>query len=239
LVLGVLPGSRADAQGTATGFADRAVVQLLAIGPGEGGKNRECSATGFLVNAEGYLLTNAHVFEQSQKAWPGACPGAKILAKVPSRSSAIATAVSADLVALDDVHDLAVMKAGPLPGADSASEPWPFLPLEPTEVREATRVAVTGHPLFAWRSVTQSGQILRREKLNLSDRGAETSDVLVLNLSLRPGNSGSPVYLVAGDGVVGIVERRGPLSSETVVVPIHYATELLDRNGVAWRRSPM
>src|SRR5579863_5191429 len=58
-----------------------AVVQLLAVGPGDKGQNHECSATGFLVNEDGYILTNAHVVEKSEDCLAKS-PGAKILAKL-------------------------------------------------------------------------------------------------------------------------------------------------------------
>ena len=57
------------------------VVQLVAVGPAENEQNRECSATGFLIDEEGYLITNAHVVEDAKKCLEKA-PGAKILAKL-------------------------------------------------------------------------------------------------------------------------------------------------------------
>lgn len=211
-----------------------AVVQLLAIGPGTGEKNRECSATGFLVNAEGYILTNAHVVEDAQRC-VAKTPGAKILAKLAQPESRTATAVSCDVVGVDDLHDLAVMKTERPPPATTAGGPGAFALLDPREVAEGTAVVVTGHPAFTWKPVTQSGKVLRRGALRLSEESTETSDVLVLDIPLRRGNSGSPVYLDAGGGVVGIVERQDALRpSQTVAVPVRYAIELLNRHGVKW-----
>jgi len=70
-----------------------AVVQLLAIGPGQGEKNRACSATGFFVNEEGYILTNAHVVEDARRCLAGS-PEAKIVAKLATPDAHAATAVS-------------------------------------------------------------------------------------------------------------------------------------------------
>ncbi len=211
----------------------RAVVQLLAIGPGERSKNRECAATGFFVNEEGYLLTNAHVFEDAKRCL-GSSPGAKILARISTPGSDRAMAVSCDLVGLDDVHDLAVMKTERALRADPAGEPLQHLKLDPSDVVESTRVAVTGHPEFTWHPVTQTGKVTRRMNLPLSEVSKEFTEVLVLDILLRPGNSGSPVYLPAA-GVVGVVERRNPLHpSETLAVSIRHAIELLNRLGVRW-----
>ena len=228
------------------GEADRvaaAVVQLVAIGPGQGEKNRACSATGFLVNEEGYILTNAHVVEDARRCLAGSSE-AKILAKLaPGRSgtglaaseSSTATAVSCDVVAVDDVHDLAVLKPErPLP-QDPAGGPRPFALLNPREVPDGAAVTVTGHPLFVWQPTTQTGKILRRARLRLSDESPEASDVLVLDIPLKPGNSGSPVYLRSTGAVVGVVERQnGSNRSESVAVPVRYAVEMLDRLGIKW-----
>src|SRR5205814_1884380 len=58
-----------------------AVVQLLAVGAGARGQSQECSATGFLVNEDGYILTNAHVVLGSQ-ACLAKNAAAKIVAKI-------------------------------------------------------------------------------------------------------------------------------------------------------------
>jgi len=211
-----------------------AVVQLLAIGPGQQGTNRECAATGFLVNEEGYILTNAHVVEDARRCLAGS-PGTKIMAKLARPGARTATAVSCDLVGLDDVRDLAVLKPErPLPAEGQPS----FVQLNPAEVAEGTSVAVTGHPAFAWRPATQRGKVIRRGTLELSERSAEKSEVIILDIPLGRGASGSPVYLESG-GVVGIIERQNPSSpSETVAVPNRYAVELLNRLHVRWQAAP-
>jgi serine protease Do len=207
-----------------------AVVQLLAVGPGEQGKNRECSASGFLVNEEGYILTNAHIVEDARQCL-AASPETKIMAKLPRAKLRAVPAVSCDVIGLDDLHDIAVLKTErPLTGEERPG----FLPLDPAEVADGTPVAVTGHPAFAWHPTTQHGKVIRRTALGLSDRSAEKSDILVLDIPLKRGASGSPVYDESG-AVVGVVERHYPSRpSETVAVPIRYAIELLNRHGVRW-----
>lgn len=215
-----------------------AVVQLLAIGPGQSGRNRECSATGFLVNEEGYVLTNAHVVEEAQ-ACLAAAPGARILAKLANAGARTATAVSCNLVGVDELHDLALMKTDrPLP-LNPGQVPAPYVFLDPGQMAEGTRVAVAGHPAFEWHPVTQSGQIIRRARVRLSAKSAAAAGVIVLDIPLRRGNSGSPVYLEAGGGVVGVVERQNISDrAQTIAVPIRHAIDLLNRHGVRWHRSP-
>ncbi len=210
----------------------RAVVQLLAIGPGERGNNRECSATGFLVNEDGYILTNAHVFERAMQCL-AASPGAKVMAKLAWPESRAATAASCSLVALDEVHDLAVIKAERPLNAGTAEKM--YVRLETSLAAPGTPVAATGHPAFAWNPVTQSGKIIRYGSLRLSEESSETSEVIVLDIELKAGNSGSPVYLFPAGAVIAVVERRNAWRiSETVAVPIRYAIELMDRHGVRW-----
>jgi S1-C subfamily serine protease len=212
----------------------RAVVQLLALGPGANANNEECAGTGFLVNEEGYLLTDFHVFREAQRCLARS-PGTKIMAKLSVSGAGAAEAISCNLVGRDEVHDLVVMKTERPLRVDRAGKARPFLRLDPSQVAEGARVAVTGHPLFAWDPVTQAGQVTRRGSLRLSDSSAEFTEVLVVNVPLRPGNSGSPVYLAAGAGVVGIVEGQDRLRpSDTIAVPVRYAVELLGRYGVKW-----
>jgi S1-C subfamily serine protease len=224
-----------------------AVVQLLAVGVAGQGNERECSATGFFVNEQGYILTNAHVVEEARRCLEGA-PKSKIVAKFPGPDSTIARAISCDLVGLDEVHDLAVLKTERPPFAPEAAGGGPaeipigpagrFLALDPTEVSVGAIVRVTGHPSATWQAVTFTGHILARNLLNLSGLGAERSDVLVLDIPLEHGASGSPVCLASG-AVVGVVVQRDVQDpSRTVAVSSHYAIELLDRLHVSHPLSP-
>ena len=212
-----------------------AVVQLLAIGPGERGKNRECSATGFFINEEGYLLTNAHAFEEAQRCL-GKSPDLRVLVKLASPGPGAARAVSCTLVGLDEVHDLAVLKTERPPPADPSAEPA-YVWLDPSEVTVGTPLVVSGHPAFAWQPVTQAGKLVWRGSQDLSEGKGETSEALAVDISLRPGASGSPVYREAG-GVVGIIVQRDVSQrARSIAVPIRYAIELLNRLGVKWHQS--
>lgn len=222
------------------------VVQLLAVGPGSAGRNQECSATGFLVNDEGFILTNAHVVKKAEGCL-AKTPDSKIVAKFarPAGSQAdaaphlefAASSVSCELVGVDEVHDLAVLKTERPPGI-LANPQAPGVFVNSTEVPAGATVAVTGHPAFAWDSVTQSAHIFGRKNLRLSERSAEKTEVLVLDIPLRGGSSGSPIYLELG-GVVGVVEGHDPSSAlRTVAVPIRFAIDLLNRLAVKWNAAP-
>jgi S1-C subfamily serine protease len=234
----------------AADYVTPAVVQLLAVGPGGKGQNQECAGTGFLVNEDGYILTNAHVVEKGRECLAQS-PGAKILARLavgtgsvhsnapardgPRSETESAPAIECDLVAVDDVHDLALMRLDHPPRAGDSIVAIPYAHLDSAVVPDGARVRVTGHPTFAWVAQTQGGEVIGRRSLALLEGSAEQSEMLILNFSMKVGSSGSPVYRDARGGVVGIVERRNTaMEWQTLAVPIHYAIDLLNKQGVKW-----
>src|SRR6202021_2213026 len=88
--------------------AARSVVQLIAVGPVDSTQNRACSSTGFLIDEEGYLVTNAHVVEDARKCVEKA-PGAKILAKLTVNDPRTARGVPCDVIAIDALNDLVLL----------------------------------------------------------------------------------------------------------------------------------
>ncbi len=210
-----------------SGVAGGSVVQLLAIGPGKGDQNQACAATGFFVNAEGYILTNAHVVEDARRCLAGS-PGAKIVAKLAEPDQHAATAVSCEVVALDEEHDLALLKTA-RPPAEGGN--YPVARLAESDVSAGTEVRVLGHPEFSWRAKQLSGRVVRVARPAPAEESAET---LVFDIHLEIGSSGSPVCLPSG-GVVGVVVGRDTRNaSHSVAVSIRHAIELLDRCGVGW-----
>lgn len=212
-----------------------AVVQLLAIGPANQEQNQECSATGFLINEEGYLITNWHVVDDARRCLEKA-PGAKLLAKLAVNDSQTAAAAPCEVIALDPTHDLALLKIG-RPLLTERGQQGVFAPLENRPVLMGEAVTVSGHPAFAWQPVSQAGHVVWIGGTRLAESAnslAEPSDAVMVDIHLRPGNSGSPVYR-AGGGVVAVIDKRDSLRpSYSIAVAIHYAIELAEHNGVRW-----
>ncbi len=188
-------------------------------------------------------MTSAHVVDESRDCLAGATLQ-RILAKPATGDPTAAGAVSCDIVSVDELRDLALLKAQ-RPLFRNASEASAttmsaelrrtFLLLDPGAIEDATEVAVTGHPAFAWHSETQSGRVVGHGSWALSDANSEKSDVLFVDIPLLKGSSGSPVYRVSDGSVVGIVERKDlQHPGRTIAVPIRYAIEMLDRAGVRW-----
>lgn|ERR1035437_6809936 len=213
----------------------RAVVQLLAVGPGEKEQNRECSATGFLIDEQGYLITAAHVVNDARRCLEKA-PGAKILAKLTINDARTAPAVPCDVIGIDGANDLALLKTERPLIASTGGEP-PYVKLDARTVGVGTGVGVSGYPAFSWQPVMQSGQVTWRGKTRLEDTDANSSasDALMMDIHLRPGNSGSPVYRPGG-GVIGVVDKRDSLRpTYSIAVAIHYVIELAQRYGAPWQ----
>ncbi|MBI4165703.1 MAG: trypsin-like peptidase domain-containing protein [Acidobacteria bacterium] len=203
-------------------------MQLLAIGPGARDKKQECAATGFLVNDDGYILTNAHVIEDARRCLT-ASPEAKIVAKFGPGDGRSVEAVACNIVAVDEDRDLAVLKTeSALPDAQRGK----FLRLSPVTPPVDTQVWVTGHPSFLWQSKTYLGRVIARESVRLNGKNGPRTDVLILDIPLKRGASGSPVYLDSGE-VVGIVEsQRASNRLQTVAVQAVEAIRFLEDRGI-------
>jgi serine protease Do len=213
----------------------RAVVQLVAVGPADKEQNRECAATGFLIDEEGYLITNAHVVKDAQRCLEKV-PGAKILAKLTIIDSRTAQAVPCDVVGIDGPNDLALLKTE-RPLLRNPGDKPPYVTLDARPVAVGTAVKVSGYPAFSWQPVTQAGHVTWRGRTRLEEIDCplpDASDALGVDIHLRPGNSGGPVYRPDG-GVIAVVDKRNPVQpTHSVAVAIHHAIELADRHGARW-----
>jgi serine protease Do len=212
-----------------------AIVQLVAVGPAANEHTRACTATGFLIDEEGYLITNAHVVDEENKCLE-AVPSGKILAKLTVHDARTAQAAPCDIVGIDAANDLALLKVTrPLvqPGDNQ-----PYAKLDAHAVDTKTPIIVSGYPGLAWQPVTQMGKVLWTGKTSLEERNASPtaigSDALILDILLQKGNSGSPVYRLGG-GVIAVVDEKYSLRPDySVAVAVHYAIELAERYGAHW-----
>jgi len=204
-----------------------AVVQLIAIGPGQGDKNQACSATGFFINEAGYILTNAHVVEDARRCLAGS-PDGKIVAKLAEPDQHAARAVSCEVAVLDEEHDLALLKTQRPP---PEGESYPFARLSGNGVGPGGEVCVLGHPEFSWQARQLSGHVVRVARPAHAVDGTMT---LVFDLRLEVGSSGSPVFLPSGEVVGVVVGRDTRNASYSVAVAIRHAIALLERHGVRW-----
>jgi S1-C subfamily serine protease len=140
---------------------------------------KESSGTGFFINADGFVLTNAHVVNGcSSIVMPG-----------PSGP------FSVRLIAKDQTNDLALLK--------SDLRPTKFAQLR-TGVRLGEQVAAFGYPLLGLLSTT--GNFTLGNVTSLTGLKDDTR-YLQISTPVQPGNSGGPLLDASGN-FVGVVSAK-------------------------------
>jgi Trypsin-like peptidase domain len=200
----------------------------------------------FFINEQGYLLTVAHVLETFGD---GGEPYILL-----NRPDAPPRLVKVSVVAKDEAHDVAILRATPNPFL--AGHTVSFVPLSSGEpVRGESVLAVSlrpKHEHFALsfelpREDSSPGTVLSFESTQLA-KSAPPADVFLLSHPVVKGQSGSPVMDVQTQAVIGLVEGlwlRGTYSSMSkaspqpdavpgAAIPIQYALTLLKANNVTW-----
>ena len=155
------------------------VVEIEIVNSGEG--------SGVVLDTDGHILTNFHVIEESLSN------GARIIARLPDGSAAVATVLgtdpSSDLAIIQADFDPAVLRPATLGNSDAV------------EVGDA--VFAIGNP-FSQDSTVTSGivsAIGRVTQSSFTDR--RILNVIQTDAAVNPGNSGGPLFNADGE-VIGI-----------------------------------
>jgi serine protease Do len=201
--------------------------------------------TGFIVADGGYVITNAHVLpkeldaknQESLQAFYGI--------------EAQAKNYELDVVAEDEVHDLALLRI-------IGNTKLPALSLSGTMAPEGTRAAITGYPLgslLGLYPITHEGIIsaVKERSFAAYNQGELTAErvrrlrasfvVYQIDTNAYPGNSGSPLYDPETRKVLGVVQSVGVRDKTqksaieaptgfTFAVPARFVSELLARNNL-------
>lgn len=159
---------------------DEAVRDLY--GKGHDGP-RKGVGSGFVIHRDGWILTNAHVVEDTDK----------IEVELGRRNVRLA----ARLVGMDSESDLALLKI-------EAGRPLPFLRLGDSDaLRAAQWVLVIGSPFGLDHSVSL-GIVSNTDRDDISPVGRPGAyDFIQTDAPINPGNSGGPILDLRG-AVVGI-----------------------------------
>ena len=138
--------------------------------------------SGFIINPEGFILTNNHVIEKADT----------IMVKLSDRRE-----FDARVIGLDPLTDVALIKI-------NLSERLPFAKLGISEqLRVGEWVVAIGNPLGLEHSVTAGiVSALKRHDLQPGNRPMY-SDFIQTDASINPGNSGGPLLNSYGE-VIGI-----------------------------------
>ncbi len=201
--------------------------------------------SGFFVGNGSLVATCWHVLPEA-KAEPR--PGVTSLAVLVATADGTTEVREAELVASQRAHDLAVLRIKGLPGTPvnlaAASAP-----------REGMEVALMGFPIggvLGFRPVTHRGIVasivasaLPTQSSRQLNEGAVARlregsfELLQLDATAYPGNSGGPLFDAETQQVIGVVNmvlvknnRESALSQPTGItyaVPVRYLRELLAR----------
>ena len=135
------------------------------------------AGSGFIISADGYVVTNNHVVSDASKV-------TVVFEDGDQRE--------AEIVGIDDRTDLAVLKI-------EGAEELPFVTLSDDEVRVGEWVVAVGNPFGLGGTVT-AGIISARGR---DIRGSAYGDFLQIDAAVNTGNSGGPAFNLEGE-VVGV-----------------------------------
>ena len=148
--------------------------------PQEGGA---ASGSGFLMDDEGRVITNAHVVEGSDA--------------VTVQLGEDGEPLEAKVVGLDTSTDIAVLEVDP---AAVDVEPLPLG--DSREIAVGDPVVAIGNPFGLDRTVTTGIVSALQRQIGAPD-GFTISDVIQTDAAINPGNSGGPLFNAAGE-VIGV-----------------------------------
>lgn len=170
-------------------------------------KKQKSSGTCFLINSQGYLVTNYHVVKNAKSI------------NIRGIDGNYTTSTSADIVLSDANNDIAILK---LKGSFN-NIPEIKYPFQYSRVAVGTEVYVLGYPLLA----TMGDEIKLTSGIVSSNSGYQ-GDITTYQISapVQPGNSGGPVFDKQGN-IIGIVSSKH-LGTENV----SYAIKLSYLNNV-------
>ena len=162
--------------------------------------------SGFIVSADGYILTNAHVVANADEVWVRLTDRRELKAKV---------------VGADKQSDIAVLKI--------EAKSLPIVKIgNSRNVNPGEWVAAIGSPYGFENSV--SAGIVSAKSRSLPD--ANYVPFIQTDVAVNPGNSGGPLFNLAGE-VVGInsqiYSRSGGYQGISFAIPIEVAMNVKDQ----------
>ncbi len=164
--------------------------------------------SGFIVSADGYILTNAHVVDEA----------AEVTVKMTDRRE-----YTAKVVGVDKRTDVAVLKieAKNLPTVRVG---------DPSRLRAGEWVIAIGSPFGFDNSVTAG--IVSAKARSLPGEDSNYVPFIQTDVAVNPGNSGGPLFNLNGE-VVGInsqiYSRTGGYMGLSFAIPIDLATNIKDQ----------
>jgi hypothetical protein len=253
---------------TASGLSERAISEL----GGHGQVFSRPIGTGFFVGSTGAVVTAKHVVDAVPE-WEDCCrtqgatfvhTGIGIAHLMPRGKRGGFTVGKFDVVATDDVNDLAVLRPrmNPFAGEFFATLDGDRVPLlceaahlNTERPQDGLPVGCSGYPLMSFVLITNAGIVASSWSVDLKQLPGtdphELPDVYLADMQINGGNSGGPVYSALDSGVIGVAvaSRLAPSTGTvpgqkedaglTVIVPSRYVGGLLDKHGIKWKQSTL
>jgi len=179
---------------------------------------RQGQGSGFIIDSEGYILTNNHVVAEARKITVTMANGKKI---------------ESTLVGRDPRSDLAVIKI-----------PSRYVKIvaklgDSDKIRVGQKAIAIGNPFGLSHTLT-TGIISARNRVIMTDDGYQIDELIQTDAAINPGNSGGPLLNSSG-AVIGIntaiFSLSGGYQGIGFAIPInrarYVATQLITRGRVA------
>jgi len=174
-----------DAPGVAFVQAQTKPQPSSLLNPFGGGGGGTATGSGFVIDHEGHILTNAHVVEGATKI------------EVTLGRSDSSQAVTAQVVGKDPSTDVALLKVDA-----PADELHPLQLGSSSEANVGDPVVAIGNPFGLDRTVT-SGIVSALQRQIKAPNGFTIDNVIQTDAAINPGNSGGPLINASGQ-VIGI-----------------------------------
>jgi serine protease Do len=218
-VVNVSTTQRADRQGPSSGNPDMDEFFRRFFGPDgrpqtpDGGGSpfgqRRSLGSGFIISADGYILTNNHVVEDA----------AEIIVRMNDRRELVATVVGAD-----PRSDLALLKV--------ESNNLPTVKLgHSNNLKPGEWVLAIGSPFGFDYSVT-AGIVSATGRSLPTENNENYVPFIQTDVAINPGNSGGPLFNLDGE-VIGInsqiYTRSGGFMGVSFAIPVDVALDVVDQ----------
>jgi serine protease Do len=165
--------------------------------------------SGFIVSADGYIVTNAHVVDKAEE----------ITVRLTDKRELKARVIGADVRS-----DVAVLKV--------EATGLPFVKIgDSNSMRVGEWVVAIGSP-FGFSNTVTAGILSAKSRDMPADRNTDAVPFLQTDVAVNPGNSGGPLFNLKGE-VVGInsqiFSRTGSFAGISFAIPIDYAINVIDQ----------
>lgn len=169
------------------------------------------SGSGFVLTADGYVLTNYHVIETSMQN------NADINVMLHDGSK-----YTASVVGYEQENDVAVLKID--------AENLPHVTIgDSDEMRVGDEVYAVGNPLGELEFSMTTGHVSALDRLISTDSNSESINMFQFDAAVNSGNSGGPVYNTRGE-VIGVVTAK---YSSSGVEGLSFAIPINDAANIA------